>query len=594
MDKYNSRKEVPDKYKWDLTEFFKDEEDFDNNYNIAKNNINKLDKYIGCTKDPNKLLEYLNFNIELGTLIMNLYVYAMLKNDEELGVNLNIERLGKIQNLYTDYSSRSSFFEPELLKLTKEEYNSLCKNEKLKDFKSILDEIFRFKDHILTEKEEIIISELTSAMDNYDEISSTMINSEHDYGKIVIDSKEEQIRNTNLRRLLKNKDKNIRKEVFEKNKSVLDQYGTTAASLLNSYVKENNTVAKLKNYNSSWDAHLFSLKLDNEVYNTLVRVVEKNTDKLEKYFKLFKNHLNLKELHQYDLSLDLNDNKKEYTIDEAISLVRNAISPLGEKYLEYYDNIINNHHIDFCEYKGKQSGGYNVSTNDKNSRILMSFNYDLESVSTIAHESGHNVNHQFIKDNNPLWYRDNESIVAEVASLTNECLLSSYLANNGKTKEEQIAGVDNIISVIISNLFGAVREAKIESDFYEYSLNGNTITKEYLDKLTLDSLHKYYGNAVLIDDLCKTGWVTRSHYYMNFYLYDYAFSISVACYVADRILKNDKDMLDKYLKFLTLTDEVSVIDSFKVLGIDLKDEKVYENAIKYFDEMINKLEKLLK
>ena len=555
--------------------------------------MNEIDNYEGCTKNPEKLFEYLNFSIELSTLIMDLYVYAMLKNDEELGVSENIERFGKVQNLYSEYSSKNSFFEPELLKLTEEEYDKLFEYDKLNQFKSILDEIFRFKDHILSEKEEIIISELCNAMDNYDDISSTMINSEHDYGKIIIDGNEELIRQTNLRRLLKNEDRSIREEVFNKNKSVLDRYASTSASLLNSYVKENNTVAKLKNYKSSWDANLFSLKLSDEVYDTLVRVVENNLGSLQRYFEIYKKALGLNELHTYDLNLNICNSKKEYSIEEAIELVRNAISPLGDKYLEYYDNVINNHHIDFCEYKGKQSGGYNVYVNDKNSRILLSFNYDLDSVSTIAHEAGHNVNHQFICDNNPLWHRNNEIIVAEVASLTNECLLSSYLAKNGKTKEEKIAGIENIINVIICNLYGGVREAKIESDFYKYSLDGNVITKDYMNKLTLDSLRKYYGDTIIVDDLCKTGWTIRSHYFMNFYLYDYAFSISVASYVANQILNNDKDMLDKYMKFLTLTDEISIEDSFKVLGIDLKDEKLYENAIKYFDEMVNELEKLL-
>ena len=112
----------------------------------------------------------------------------------------------------------------------------------------------------------------------------------------------------------------------------------------------------------------------------------------------------------------------------------------------------------------------------------MSFNYDLDSVSTLAHEGGHNVHHQLVSLNNPVIYRDVSNLVAEVASLTNECLLSHYLANNAENKKEKLAGINNILKVIISNLFGAVREGKMEQDFYEYVSEDGIITKDYMDK----------------------------------------------------------------------------------------------------------------
>ena len=108
----------------------------------------------------------------------------------------------------------------------------------------------------------------------------------------------------------------------------------------------------------------------------------------------------------------------------------------------------------------------------------MSFNDDLVSVSTIAHEGGHNVNHQFNIENNLEHYRNNSTIVAEVTSLMNECLLSNYLAEHGKTKDEKLMGLANLIEVFISNFYGAVREGKIEKEMYELVEKNETITKE--------------------------------------------------------------------------------------------------------------------
>ena len=255
--------------------------------------------------------------------------------------------------------------------------------------------------------------------------------------------------------------------------------------------------------------------------------------------------------------------------------------------MECYNKIIDNHYIDFCEYKGKCSGGYSISTPDHDSRILLSFNDDLSSVSTIAHECGHNVHHQFIEKYNPIQYRNITTLVAEVISLTNECLLSSYLAENG-TKEEKLAGISNILNVIDNNLFDCIREAKMETEFNKYSEEGNAITKEYMNDLDLKSLKEYYGNSVIIDDFANTGWIRRSHYYNNYYLYNYSFCVSVASANALRILNGDKDQLDRYIKFMSLGSDVYPIDAFKVLGFDLTNKEVYETAIKYFDNLVDK------
>ena len=164
---------------------------------------------------------------------------------------------------------------------------------------------------------------------------------------------------------------------------------------------------------------------------------------------------------------------------------------------------------------------------------------------------------------------------------------------NGATIEEKKKGLYNIMGVIVSNLFGAVREGKIEQEMYKEVFKGNTLTKEFLNKKVKSSLKKYYGDSVKIDKYTKNGWITRSHYYMHFYLYSYAICISVASYVASKILSGDKDMLDKYIKFLKTGSDKWPHEAFEVLGINLEDENVYKEAIKYFDSLIDKYNMLL-
>ena len=594
MRKYKSRDEVEEKYKWDLTDFFLNEEDFNKSFKDAQNKVEGLKKYVGCTKDADKLYEFLTNDINAIALVERLYIYAYLINDEVLGVSKNIDRKNKTSDLFNMYSQNTSFFSPELLKLSSDEYKNLFEeNNKLNEFKIALDDIYRNKEHILDENSENIISDLTNAMNHFEDMSSTMLNTEHDYGKVVIDGEEEKITTTSLSRMLKNEDRNIRKEVREKLSKVLENYATSSSQFLNGYVKANITTSKLHKFKNPWDEKLFKLKLTDKSFKTLVNTVQKHTDSLQRYYRLFKKHFKFDKLYQYDLNLDLTKDKIEYSIEDAQKLCLKAVEPLGQDYVTHFKKIIDNHYIDYAQYPKKCSGGYSFAPLDRDSKILMSFNYNLDSVSTIIHEGGHNVHHQYLKENNPLQYREVSNLVAEVASLTNECLLSNYLYNNGSTKDEKISGISNIIDVIISNLFGAVREGKMEEDFYTYVENGNSITKDYMSELTLNSLKKYYGDEVELDCYSNISWCRRSHYYMNYYLYNYAFCISVATNVASKIIDGDKDMLSKYLKFLKTGSDYDVSQIFKIIDIDLEDEKVYENAIKYFDTMVERLETLI-
>ena len=575
---YKNRLEVPDKYKWDLKEFFKNEEEFNNTYKETQNIIDKLPNYKNHLKEANKLYEFLSFEVEATSKWEKLYVYSYLLNDQELGITKNIERKEKVEKLYVLLSNNVSFFEPELLKLSKEEYSNLFKeNKKLEELKFDLD----------------IVNNLVQATNHFDDIYSNLKNNEIDYGKVNIDGEEVTIAPTNYRKLMKNEDEEIRKEIYEKFHNSLTKHNGTFASLLNSYVSMKDKLSNIYKYNNSWEQKLFQYNMTDKVYKTLVDTTFNNLKPINRYFELKKKKIKKEILKPWDLSLELVKDNKKYTIDEAQELCLEAIKPLGEEYNIKFKKIFDNRYIDYCQYKGKQSGGYSFATMLTDSRILMSFNDDLESVSTIIHEGGHNVNHQYMMENNLVHYRENESVVAEVASLTNECLLSMYLAEHGKTKEEKLNGLKNIMDVIVSNLYGAVREGKIEQDFYNEIHNGNMITSDYLNDKTKETLEKYYGGNVEIDDYIGSSWISRSHYYMNFYLYSYAISISIATSLTNKILNNDKDALNKYIKFLKCGNNMWPQDTFKILGVDLENKEIYEDACNYLDKLIDKYYEVL-
>lgn len=593
MQKYKCRSEVPDKYKWDLDEFFKSEEDYRKYFKETEKMISTLSQYVGRMKDSEQLYQYLQKSIEIAIRVMNLYGYCYLVNDQELGKSSSIENLNQALQLDAQYEVANSFFAPELLKLTKEEYENLFTNDDLSEYRAYLDDVYRNKEHTLESNEEEIIAKLTSSMNHFSDISSTLLNSENDYGTVTIDLEKVEIATNNYSHLMKNKDPKIRKEVYQKMNQKLSQYATTLANLLNGYVSMNDTVAKMHHFSNAWDRKLFSLRFPNQIFKSLVHATESNLSILHQYYRTKKKALGLDVLHPYDLYLKPLENNIEYSIEDAQDMVLKAISVLGEDYTSKFEYVFSNRFIDYCQYKGKCNGGYNLSTLDKNSRILMSFNGDLLSVSTIAHEGGHHVNHQYITKSNPPQYRDLCVFVAEVASLTNECLLSNYLLQHSASHSEKMSSLENLLDLFVSNFFGAVREGKMEEEMYHQVSSGLSLTKEFLNDLSYSSIKKYYGNEIELDQGLENGWVRRSHYYMNFYLYSYAICMSVAVICAKKILSKDQEFISKYIQFLSAGSDLTPLDIYKIIDIDLTDEKIYVEAINYFQSLVDQYSQLI-
>lgn len=594
MKEYKNRDEVEEEYKWDLSEFFESNEAFFKASEEVDSKIDIFNDYRGCTKDGNKLYEYLIKLREVETIVEKMDAYAWLKNDEELGKKENLEMLSKSKDAVAKINNVNSFFEPELLKLSKDEFENLFKeNSKLEEYRAFLLDIYRNKEHTLNESEEKIVNSLVMATNNFSDMSSTLLNMEHDYGKVTLaDGKKVTLSTTNSRFLKSNDNRETRKEADTKLLKKGLEYGSTSAELLNSYVKLKDTLASIYHFNDSFEARLFEDNLNKNIFDVLSKTTRDGVNTLQRYFKLRKKILNLDALYNYDLGAKLSHSKKEYSIKEGIKTVREALKPLGEEYLNKYDKLIKNRNIDFCGYPGKCSGGYNLSIPSSDSRILMSYHYDLESLSTIAHEAGHHINYQFIRENNPLQYCHNAIIMGEVASLTNEFLLSNYIFNNAKDKEEKVLALENSLDVIASNLYDAVRLGDMERLMHDKVHDGGALTKEFMNEISEESLKYYYGDTVKLSPYAKGSWIFRSHYYSNFYLYNYAICVSVASYFASKITDGDKETLDKYLEFLKFGSDIYPLDAFKKLGISLEDENVYKNAIFYFDKLISMLESL--
>lgn len=594
---YSKRDEVPEEYRWDLTKWFQSDEDWYKEYNDAKSLVASLNPYKGHLFQDNNLYHVLHEFYQLTNRYNHLYAYAMLKQDEDLSVQRYNKMYQEIMSVFNEFEVNTSYITPEILQNKDLDIDALIKrDERLEKYRKILVELKEQQPYIKDAAAEEMIAILTKNIENYENISAITLNSCLDYGKFKDENGEIIHLNTgNYRKYITSRNRNIRKKVYQMlNKKRIELASPLGMNLI-SFMDSHASIAKIRGYSSSKEMFFKRDHIPVEIQESLRKYTYQNVSLLQKYYQLYRSILGVKKLKMYDLSASVETNSKFYTVEDAQNYVIEATKVLGDDYTEIVKKGIQERWIDYMPYKGKQSGGYSLSVYPETSNILLSFNGVFDNVSTIAHEMGHAVNAYFAFSNNELEYAYHDPVLGEIASLSNEIYLASYVINHEDfSKEEKISVIIELLRTINSNFFGAVMENELEEIVYQKLDNGEVVTSDDLSKIMDDATDKFYGDMIEKNEFVKYMWIPRSHYYRPYYLYKYATSICGAVHFATSILNGDKKVHQDYKDFLKEGSSLQPNEVLLKYGIDLTKEEVYQELFDYYNYLLKTLEELVK
>lgn len=584
------RCEIEDEYKWDLTKIYKDEKEWQKDFDDVKEKILKVLEYKDSfLSNGKKLYEYLKYDEEVSRKLEKIYYYAHLNYDADTLDEKYKVMTNKVSDLFTKYNELSSFVVPEILKLDEEKLNTFYKDEeKLEDYRFSIENIYRFKNHTLDEEKEKMLSNLSKCLSNPEETYEALTDSDFEYDYIT-DEKGNKIKfnESNYSLFIKSKDRSVRKKAFEMLHNKYKKYIRTITSTYKGEVENNVVLAKIRNYDSAISASLYSDNVPVDIYDNLIKVVNDNMNVLYDYYDLKKEILSLDRLHMYDTYVEIiNKIDKKYSFDEAKEIVIDALSVLGDKYVKNLKKAFDEKWIDIYHSKGKRSGAYSSGNFDVNPYVLLNFEGTLNDVSTLAHELGHSMHTYLSCKNNPYQYSSYEIFVAEVASTVNELLLANYMLKNSKNKDEKLAIINHILDLYKATLYRQTMFAEFEKETHKLREKGEVLTSELLSNTYYNLVKKYFGPNVLCDDLIRYEWARIPHFYYNFYVYKYATGISAASYIVDGILNNKEGALENYINFLKTGGSMYPLDELKIAGVNLNSKSVILSAIKTFEKYL--------
>ncbi len=598
MTEIKDRSMIETKDKWDLSLIYKTEKDFENELEITKNLILEYrKKYENHTMDnANIFYNSIIDSLEISRKLDKLYVYASMKSDEDVSNNDNQELKNKVINLYDLATANMFFVDTELLKEDYAKIEEFYQDEpKLLEHEVNIKDTFRYKKHTLSDIEEKLLSNISKAFGNDEQTYGYLTDSDMTFGTIKNeDNKEVELTDTNYSIYIKSKDRRVRKEAFDALYNHYKQFKNTITSTFDGSIKQSVSIAKLRKYNSAFEASLFKDEISIDVYNTLVNTIHENLNVFHKYYDLKKKVLNLDEFHLYDVYVEMvKDYDKKYSFDEAKQIVINALSVLGNDYIETFKKAFDEKWIDIYPNKNKRGGAYSGGSYDTKPYILLNYQGTLNDVSTLAHEGGHSMHSYYTRTNQPIQYGDYPIFVAEVASTVNEILLAKYMLKNSTSKEEKLVILNQLLELFKGTIYRQVMFSEFEKYAYDLVENDDVITSDKLCDKYYQLNKLYFGDNVVVDDLIRYEWEKVPHFYYNFYVYKYATGISAACKIVDGILNNEKDALDNYLNMLKSGSRQNPLDTLKIAGVDMTDKEVYESAIKMFDETIEEFKTLI-
>ena len=522
-------------------------------------------------------------------------MYAALKFDEDTSNSKYQELKGKIEKVLTDLSAKTSFVIPEMLKLSKEDFERFMEEaSELKMFDYEFKNILRMKDHILSDKEEELLASLGKSLNNSEDTASYLRNSDMKFGIIKDDlGNDVELSNTNFSKYIMDNNREVRKSAFYTLYKEYENLQNTFASSYSGKVNTDNVLALRRGFKDARDAALFGSNIDSKVYDNLIHVLHDNLSIMDDYYALKKEVMGLDEVHIYDIYSSLvPESNQSYTFEEAKKIVLDALSILGDNYITDLNKAFDEKWIDVMPSKGKKGGAYSWGSYTTNPYLLLNFNGKYDDVSTLAHELGHSMHSYYSNKNNPYIYHQYKIFVAEVASQVNELILARYLIDHTSDKNEKLAILDSLMELFKGSIVRQTMFAEFEYLTHKKEEEGTILTSEFLSSEYYKLYSLYSGHNMISDKEIRYEWEKIPHFYYDFYVYQYATGLAAANYIASKIMKGDKEALNNYLKFLTLGGSMDPIDELKVAGVDMNNPKVIEEAMDTFKGLIDEFKNI--
>ncbi len=596
-----TRAEIPEKYKWNLTDLYPSDEAWRKAMSDVAAKLDEVEKFKGTlTQSPSNLLKALQYSTQISKEASRLYTYAGMNADLDTR-NMKYKGMSQeLQQLFSNFGAKAAFMEPEILTADWAKIDGFIKAEpKLEDYRMSLENMFRTKKHTLSEEEERIMALTRMVSGVSSSVFGTFSNAEMPKPEVTLsDGKKVEIGSSEYNQIRASANQKDREIVFKAYWDNFAKFKGTYGEMLYGNVKANMFRSKARNYSSSLEAALYSNNIPVEIYHSLVTNVNASLPTFHRYLKIKKRMMGLDTLKYLDLYAPVvKDVDLKYSYDDATKVILEALKPLGNEYVSTVKKAVDERWIDVYPTPGKRSGAYsNGADYSGHPYILMNYNDLYSDASTLAHELGHTMHSYFSNKTQPQPKANYVTFVAEVASTFNEVLLFNHIIGTEKNDDVKLSILMNWLDGFKGTLFRQTQFAEFELKAHEVAEQGKPLTGETFSKIYKDIVNKYYGHdqgVCYVDDYISMEWAYIPHFYRSFYVYQYSTSFTASISLAEKVMSGDQKALKNYMEFLSSGGSDYPVELLKKAGVDMTSDEPFKLTMVSMNKVMDEIEKIL-
>lgn len=597
MEKLLERSELDVKYTWSTEAIFASDERWEEELQ-AVNTLVGQDPFAGVRGRLGESADFVGqyFLIEqtLAERLGKLQIYAHTKADQDTRLSEYQAMMSRVQSVSAEYAEQESFFEPELLSLPESLLHTYLQDDALADHRHALDNVIRNKPHVLSTETEAVIASFSDVLYGSGQIFSQLTNADFNHGSFTVDGTEYVVTEGRLGILLRNPDRTVRQLAYERLYDTYLGHKNAIAALYANSVKTDIRLARAKRFETARDFALFENNIPTSVYDALVTGVRNNAAHLHRYFELRRKRLGLDRVRLYDKYVPLVEAQlDDYAFEDGFRLIKEGLANLGDEYGTILDRAREERWIDVYETPGKRSGAYSTGFYATRPYILLNYQGNYNSVSTLAHELGHSVHTHLAGRSQLPQYSGYSIFLAEIASTVNETLLVNHLLDVTKDPMARATLINQQLDSLTGTIFRQTMFADFEWQTHREVEEGRALTHDSLCELYAGLNRTYQGEAYEEDDRSPAEWSRIPHFYRAYYVFQYATGMSAALVFADRIRKEGSAAADRYLGFLRAGSKDYPLEVLREAGLDMTNPDVVTQALSIYGELVTELERLL-
>jgi oligoendopeptidase F len=597
-----ARSEVDKRFTWDSESVFADEAGWEHAVEEILSRLPDLEEFKGHLGDsPATLADWFDANERAHRLMAKVMVYTTMSYSVDVADQAAAARSDRARSVAAQLGAASSFAVPEMLKIGLPQLREWVGTEpRLAHLGHYFDRLEKLQKRIRSAEVEELLTQVSDPLATALSVHSVLANTDLKFAPAVgADGELHEVAQGTIASLMTNADREVRRTAFE---SYADEHlrmqHAMAASLAGG-VKRDVFFARARGYASSLEAALEPSHIPLEVFQNVVQTFRDNVGTWHRYWRIRREALRIEVLRPYDTRAQLSPAALEVPYEQAVEWIAQGVAPLGQDYVDVMRRgALEDRWVDVYPNKGKRMGAFSTGAMDTRPFIFMSYNGDIYSMSTLAHELGHSMHSYLARRTQPYVYSNYGLFQAEVASNMHQALTRRHLLATRTEPEFQIALIEEAMSNFYRYFFIMPSLARLELEIHGRVERGAALTADYLNNLMADLMLEVYGSEVDLNDRDRerigSTWAQfHTHLYSNFYVYQYATGIAAADHLVERVASGDAKAVQSYLAFLKSAGSMYPLEGLRMAGVDMTSREPVEAAFATLASMVDRLEKLI-